>query len=64
MECTMIVSAETLDAAGWRQPDWRRADVEIRGRDGTMSVLLIERRDQCAAVGSPGPAMAPMIPTV
>jgi adenylate cyclase len=46
MNCTAIISTDTLTAAGWPQPDWRRADVGIRGRDGMMSVFLIDERDQ------------------
>ncbi len=49
MDCTAIVSTETLSAAEWPQPDWPCADVEIRGRDTAMSVFLISRCDQFAA---------------
>jgi adenylate cyclase len=44
MNCTMIVSVKTLDAAGWQRPHWRRTEVDIRGHDATMPAFLIERR--------------------
>jgi adenylate cyclase len=50
MDCTTIISTETLAVAGQLQPDWRRADVDIRGRNGAISVFLIDRRDQLAAL--------------
>jgi adenylate cyclase len=46
MTCTMIVSAETLAAAERQPSDWRAAEVDIRGRDATVPVFLIDRRDQ------------------
>jgi adenylate cyclase len=50
MNCTTIISTETLTATGWRPSDCRQAKVDIRGRDTTLSVLLIDRRDQLAAI--------------
>jgi len=50
------VSAETLSAVGLPQPDWRHANVDVRGRDAPVSVFLIDRLDQMAAIrefGSP-----------
>jgi adenylate cyclase len=44
MNCTMIVSAATLAAAGWQCSDWRRAEIHIRGHDAAMPVCLIDRR--------------------
>jgi adenylate cyclase len=49
MNCTAIVSVETVTAARWPRADWRRADVDIRGRDAAMPVLLIDRLEQLAA---------------
>ncbi len=50
MNCTTIVSVETLTAADWPRPDWRQSEVTIRGRDAALSVFLIERREQLAAL--------------
>lgn len=50
MNCTAIVSAETPSAARLPQPDWRHADVDIRGRDTPVSVFLIDRLDQMAVI--------------
>ena len=53
LNCTTIISIDTFAGAGWPLPDWRRADVDIRGRDTPVSVLLINRRDQFAVFQSP-----------
>ena len=46
MNCTMIVSTQTLAAAGWQRPHWRHAEVVIRGRDAVMAAFLINRREE------------------
>ncbi|MGD0723326.1 MAG: adenylate/guanylate cyclase domain-containing protein [Roseiarcus sp.] len=48
MRCVAIVSAATLAAAGGPAPDWRRAEVAIRGRDQPIGAFLIDRIDQLA----------------
>ncbi len=48
MGCVAIVSATTVEAAGL-SPDWSRADVDIRGRDGAVPVFLIYRREELTA---------------
>ncbi len=52
MGCVAIVSTATVEAAGWR-PRWRRADADIRGRDGAVPVFLIHRREELAADRAP-----------
>jgi adenylate cyclase len=59
MSCTTIISIDTLAAAGWPLPDWRRAEVDIRGRDARVSVFLIERRDQLTAFRNSAAAQKP-----
>jgi adenylate cyclase len=56
MSCVVIVSPATLAATGWQRPNWRRAAVDIRGRDAGMSVFLIDRRDQLGAGQAPAAA--------
>jgi adenylate cyclase len=46
MNCTMIVSAATRAAAGWNRPQWRGAEVDIRGADSRMWVFLIDRCEE------------------
>jgi adenylate cyclase len=46
MNCTLIVSAATLHAAQWESPNWRRAEVDIRGHDAAMPVFVIARHDE------------------
>jgi adenylate cyclase len=47
MECTAIISAATLATAQLARPDWRAADVAIRGRDTVkLPVLLIYRCEE------------------
>jgi adenylate cyclase len=43
MNCTMIVSQETIAVAGLQAPGWRQANVQIRGLDAVVSAFLIER---------------------
>lgn len=45
MNCVAIVSAATVEAAGWR-PASRSVEVDIRGRDGVVPVFLIHRREE------------------
>jgi adenylate cyclase len=45
LNCTMIVSAATAEAAGRESPAWRRSEVDIRGADAKMCVFLIDARD-------------------
>ncbi len=50
MNCSVIVSDATLVLAGLERPEWRRTNVDIRGRDGVaLPVVLISRRDEIAA---------------
>jgi adenylate cyclase len=49
MNCTLIVSPATLSAAQWESPNWRHAEVDIRGGEAAMPVFLIDRRDELAA---------------
>jgi adenylate cyclase len=49
MNCVAIVSAVALDAAGARRPTWRRAEVDVRGRDQPLPVFLIHRLEEMAA---------------
>jgi adenylate cyclase len=59
MGCTMIVAQGTMDLAGFQNPDWRRADVPIRGVDTAIGVFLIERPEQLRTT-RPGEAPRPM----
>jgi adenylate cyclase len=53
MNCVAIVSAATLDAAQWTNPGWRRAELDIRGRDHAADVFLVEQPEQLRAIGAP-----------
>ncbi len=56
MDCTMIVSAATVAAAGWHDPPWRSAEVEIRGGGTKMQIFQIER---CTDLAPPGAQQSP-----
>jgi len=53
MNCTLIVSAATLTAAGCPSPPWRQAQVEVRGTDGVTTVFLVDRPTDLAAATQP-----------
>lgn len=54
MNCTMIVSDATLEAAELSRPDWRAANVDIRGRDSEpLAARLIERREELEGAAKP-----------
>jgi adenylate cyclase len=56
MACTAIISAATLAAAQLTRPDWRAAEVEIRGHDaGKLPVHLICRREEMVPHEKEGP---------
>ena len=46
--CTMIVSALTVAIAGAPAPNWRRADLEIRGRSEPLPAFLVFDRTELA----------------
>jgi len=48
MNCTTMISAATVAAAGWSPIAWPIAEVDIRGVDGKIPVFLIARRDALA----------------
>jgi adenylate cyclase len=52
MGCTMIVSAATVAAAGISSPDWRPADLEIRGKSERLKAYLVFDRSQLAGTVS------------
>ena len=56
MDCTMIVSAATVAAAGWHEPPWRSTEVEIRGGGTKMQIFQIER---CTDLAPPGAQQSP-----
>jgi adenylate cyclase len=45
MNCSVIVSAATVLAAGWGNPRWRRVEVDVRGADSAMSAFLVDRSE-------------------
>ncbi|WP_342359219.1 adenylate/guanylate cyclase domain-containing protein [Terrarubrum flagellatum] len=59
MDCTMIISEAALEAAALARPDWRAAEVSIRGRDGEpIAVRLISSHDELDAPKAPALAVS------
>ena len=52
MECTMIVSAATVAAAGIPTPGWRRADLAVPGKGEPTPAYLIFDRGGLASLAS------------
>jgi adenylate cyclase len=54
MKCTMIVAQQTTAFAGLPTPDWRPAEMQIRGIDDAISAFLIEQCEQLTAAQAGG----------
>jgi adenylate cyclase len=54
MKCTMIVAQQTTAFAGLPTPDWRPAEMQVRGIDDAISAFLIEQCEQLTAAQAGG----------